>query len=350
MNKIVSVLASVFIVLCSMNVCTVDYHAENYKDYNLLMYNSFPDSGGLVADISNKLKEGGWDNLANSLINGSGAYNSQVIKVSVDNGYMLEYVDEFKACGKLDANWQPSTSPKNGDTNATLQPKAKTEFSVEEVTPYTAWATKNCNIRSGADTTYDKAGSLKKNEEVTVTGKASTGWFRIKTSSGAEAYISNSLLTTDDPKKVTFQSVEENGDIVTTTVESESAEAVAEVVEEIKAEEEQEEKKEHEHSYTSEVTKEATCTETGTTTYTCECGDSYTEEIPKIEHTPSEWEITKKATPFSKGEKVQKCTSCGEVLSTEQIPQNLTALYIIIGAIGVTICAIGIIVWRKYRG
>ena len=40
----------------------------------------------------------------------------------------------------------------------------------------------------------------------------------------------------------------------------------------------------HEHSYTSSVTKEATCTEKGVMTYTCECGDSYTEEIATKAH------------------------------------------------------------------
>ncbi len=39
----------------------------------------------------------------------------------------------------------------------------------------------------------------------------------------------------------------------------------------------------HEHSYTAVVT-EPTCTEAGYTTYTCECGDSYTEEIPALGH------------------------------------------------------------------
>ncbi|MBQ5969992.1 MAG: leucine-rich repeat domain-containing protein [Clostridia bacterium] len=35
----------------------------------------------------------------------------------------------------------------------------------------------------------------------------------------------------------------------------------------------------HTHSYTSTVTKAATCSETGVRTYTCACGDSYTETI-----------------------------------------------------------------------
>jgi len=39
----------------------------------------------------------------------------------------------------------------------------------------------------------------------------------------------------------------------------------------------------HEHSYTSEVTIEPTHMTVGEMTYTCECGDSYTEEIAKIE-------------------------------------------------------------------
>ena len=37
----------------------------------------------------------------------------------------------------------------------------------------------------------------------------------------------------------------------------------------------------HTHSYTSKVTKAATCSATGIRTYTCSCGDSYTEPIAK---------------------------------------------------------------------
>ncbi len=41
----------------------------------------------------------------------------------------------------------------------------------------------------------------------------------------------------------------------------------------------------HTHSYTSEITTPATCTTAGTRTYTCSCGDTYTEAIPAIGHT-----------------------------------------------------------------
>lgn len=40
----------------------------------------------------------------------------------------------------------------------------------------------------------------------------------------------------------------------------------------------------HTHSYSGVVTQKATCTKAGTKTYTCSCGDSYTEEIPVGDH------------------------------------------------------------------
>ena len=40
----------------------------------------------------------------------------------------------------------------------------------------------------------------------------------------------------------------------------------------------------HEHSYTEAITKTATCTEAGVKTYTCSCGDTYTEGIAATGH------------------------------------------------------------------
>ena len=40
----------------------------------------------------------------------------------------------------------------------------------------------------------------------------------------------------------------------------------------------------HEHVYASEVTTQATCTTDGVRTYTCSCGDTYTEPIPAAGH------------------------------------------------------------------
>ena len=40
----------------------------------------------------------------------------------------------------------------------------------------------------------------------------------------------------------------------------------------------------HKHSYSASVTAQPTCTSNGTKTYTCSCGDSYTESIPATNH------------------------------------------------------------------
>lgn len=92
--------------------------------------------------------------------------------------------------------------------------------------------------------------------------------------------------------------------------------------EESKKEEPKEEPEEevHEHVYKDRVTKQPTCTEPGITTFSCECGGSYTEEIPATGHEPGEWETETEATCTTDGNKVVKCTKCGEILEEEVIP------------------------------
>lgn len=67
----------------------------------------------------------------------------------------------------------------------------------------------------------------------------------------------------------------------------------------------------HTHSYTKKITKQPTCTKTGTATYTCSCGDSYTETIAKKGHSYSSYKSNNDATYTKDGTKTAKCTSCG---------------------------------------
>ena len=73
----------------------------------------------------------------------------------------------------------------------------------------------------------------------------------------------------------------------------------------------------HTHSYTSSVTKAATCTEAGVKTYTCSCGDSYTEAIAAIGHNYKT--TTTKPTCTVEGKTVTSCQNCGDT-STTVIP------------------------------
>lgn len=97
----------------------------------------------------------------------------------------------------------------------------------------------------------------------------------------------------------------------------------------------------HKHHYVETITKEPTCTETGEKTYTCDCGDSYAEEIPAKghhyedgectdcgekdpdyhEHSYDEGVVTKEPTCTEAGEKTFTCSECGHTY-TEEIPET----------------------------
>lgn len=333
--RTISVVALVAVVFIAMFANNVKFHAGN-ADADAL-------AGAAYMRICNGMATE--EQVANDLItiykegntNAAGAVDILVNKL----GVCTQYKEQFNAAGM-----NIGGSANANQTEAAPTPQTKTEFTVTDLEPYSAWATQDCNIRSGADTTYDKAGSLKKYEEVTVTGKASTGWFRITTASGIEAYISDSLLTTENPSNREYTTVNDEGEILTYEFTDTKPEVIDEIIENIENTEE-----EHEHSYTSEVTTQPTCTAPGVTTYTCECGDTYTEEITALGHTEGEWEVTKNATMLSDGEKVKKCSVCGEVLETEVIPANKTMLYAIItgiiGALAIIGVILGIVIKRK---
>ena len=72
----------------------------------------------------------------------------------------------------------------------------------------------------------------------------------------------------------------------------------------------------HSHSYTSSVTKAATCTDTGVLTYTCSCGDSYTETIAAIGHS-----YTSKVTAptcTEAGYTTYTCSNCGDSYTADE--------------------------------
>ena len=71
---------------------------------------------------------------------------------------------------------------------------------------------------------------------------------------------------------------------------------------------------EHEHTYEGMMTVMPTCTEAGIMTYSCSCGDTYTEEVAALGHVWNEWETVKEATETEDGLKTRSCRrGCGTV-------------------------------------
>ena len=78
----------------------------------------------------------------------------------------------------------------------------------------------------------------------------------------------------------------------------------------------------HTHSYKAEVTL-PTCQEQGYTIYTCECGDSYKDDITEaIPHTEGEWTVRREPSCAKEGERYKSCTACSQEIKTEAIEKT----------------------------
>ena len=68
--------------------------------------------------------------------------------------------------------------------------------------------------------------------------------------------------------------------------------------------------RDHKHSYTSKVTTAPTCTAAGVMTFTCECGDTYTESIAMLSHSYGS------TTDAVTGRVTYTCSACGHSYTT----------------------------------
>ena len=66
----------------------------------------------------------------------------------------------------------------------------------------------------------------------------------------------------------------------------------------------------HEHAYVETITTEASCETDGEATYTCECGDTYTETIKALGHIYENYTSNNDATYTADGTETAKCNNC----------------------------------------
>ena len=75
----------------------------------------------------------------------------------------------------------------------------------------------------------------------------------------------------------------------------------------------------HLHSYTQTSHTPATCEVPGSTTYTCSCGDSYTEDEPALGHSWDDGTVTQEPGPGTPGIRTYTCSRC-HITKTAEIP------------------------------
>lgn len=125
--------------------------------------------------------------------------DGKVIEILLNEGYYVEYYDEIKAAGLIRADYELPKSAKSSTTtnsNAQVTPESITTTKCEEKT---MWAKSGVNVRENGSTSYKKVASLKKDEQVTVTGIDSTGWYEIRLADGTVGHVSDKYLTEVQP-------------------------------------------------------------------------------------------------------------------------------------------------------
>ena len=163
---------------------------------------------------------------------------SALIQMCVDYGLITQQdiVEQLKTMGYTDVNYG-SIGIKKVQSNNTQSATTPEPFTVEPYNPTkTMWATSEVNCRTGAGTSYQKVGSLKKHEEVKVTGVASNGWYEITKEDGTKIYVSNKYLSEENHSdRVVYDVNEETGKVTTYEFKDTDPEVIDEKVEELTA-------------------------------------------------------------------------------------------------------------------
>lgn len=159
-----------------------------------------------------------------------------LIQLFVNNGLFTNHYEDLKALGFTDVVY-PTNGNTNTQTQTTTTQTTPEPFTVEPYNPVkTMWATSEVNCRAGAGTSYQKVGSLKKHEEVKVTGVASNGWYEITKEDGTKIYVSNKYLSEENPSdRVVYDVNEETGKVTTYEFKDTDPEVIDEKVEELTA-------------------------------------------------------------------------------------------------------------------
>ena len=138
----------------------------------------------------------------------------QATEAPVDE--VVETVDETvesessEATSETESDEVASTPDSEAVESEASKPEtSEPEFTVTELNA-TKYATQSVNVRSGPSTDYDKIGGLTTNQEVQVTGQASTGWWRIQYN-GSEAYVSDKYLSDEKVEKPAASETPSNG-------------------------------------------------------------------------------------------------------------------------------------------
>ena len=252
------------------------------------------------------------------------------------------HVDELIAMGYTDVDYSPvlSSTPATSTTPAATPTPAPapTAFVVAPLEPpKTMWATQQVNYRDGADTTYNKVGQLKKHDQITVVGIASTNWYQFSLDGGATyVYASNNYFTDVDPSnRSVIIDNPETAEPVETVATPEETETVTE------------------NAITSEEvptdTEEVVETEGETVTESSEAETQSAQTLQTEEELPVTVEVTEEETeePTTVSPSEPSSTTDSTTITETVTPLSWTYIIIAIVLVGIVILSISLIIKQR---
>ena len=231
MKKKYTLFTLIITVLLSVGIFSANEGTEVVEDWNTAQ------EDGIAYSYYHGGEDAAYEEIVDLMNYAVQKPTSNLIQYFVNHGKFANHVEELKALGFTDVDYSPVLGG-GSKSNTTQQPVATPEpFTVEPYSPAkTMWATSEVNCRTGAGTSYQKVGSLKKHEEVKVTGVASNGWYEITKEDGTKIYVSNKYLSEEKPSdRVVYDVNEETGKVTTYEFKDTDPEVIDEKVAELTA-------------------------------------------------------------------------------------------------------------------
>lgn len=281
------------------------------------------ESGSVDGQVETMISFNDWESINGYVLNGG--ISSGKAENVLNRGYCLQYMDSWKAAGKILSDFTPASQKSSSSASSTSSSDAP------------ATATDN----SGSDSKKSDTNSTKTytDAEIDAAWKAVT---TVDPTCATDGYTEYKNSLTGKTKQEAIPATGKHTYEVTDSTDATCTEAGSVTYTcSVCGDTYTEETDLAEHTYEVTETTDATCTEDGSTTYTCSvCGDTYEETIPATGHDDGKWTVTKSAGAFSTGTKELRCTVCGEVLETETIPQTCPIPLFGVVAIVVIACSV----------
>ena len=281
------------------------------------------EAGSVDGQVETMISFNDWESINGYVLNGG--ISSGKAENVLNRGYCLQYMDSWKAAGKIPSDFTPASQKSSSSASSTSSSDAPA---------------------ATADNSSDSKKSDTKSTKTYTDAEIDAAWKAVTTvdpTCATDGYTEYKNSLTGKTKQEAIPATGKHTYEVTDSTDATCTEAGSVTYTcSVCGDTYTEETDLAEHTYEVTETTDATCTEDGSTTYTCSvCGDTYEETIPATGHDDGEWTVTKSAGAFSTGTKELRCTVCGEVLDTETIPQ--TCPIPLFGVVAIVVIAGGVI-------